>query len=287
MVKPGLQTKGSSFLAQTHAARIAGKGRISIIIPALNEAKNLPQTLHAAQRGQPCEIIVVDGGSTDQSLEVARSMDAIVLNGPRSRALQMNQGAAIATGEYLLFLHADTWLPSDYSVHVPALLRQPGVSGGAFTFGIASDFVGRRLVESTTNWRARRWQLPYGDQALFLRRESFTQLGGFRQVPIMEDYEFVRRLRRLGRIVIAPSTAMTSGRRWQRLGCVPTTLVNKAMILGYHLGVPLSCLAAWYRGERAERATCSRSPEPSCERRQVSEQGSVRVESFVAKGNPE
>ncbi|MCI0538140.1 MAG: hypothetical protein L0Z50_23280 [Verrucomicrobiales bacterium] len=120
-------------------------------------------------------------------------------------------------------------------------------------FAIAGDFAGRRMVECTTNWRARRCQLPYGDQGLFLRRETFNRLGGFLEMPIMEDYEFVRRLRRLGRIVIAPTPAITSSRRWQRLGWVRTTLINRAIILAYHLGASPSRLATWYRGRSPQR----------------------------------
>lgn len=242
--------------AQSSPGRAGGKGRVSIIIPAVNEARNLPRILEAAQAGEPHEIILVDGGSTDETVGIARSMDCIVLSAPRCRAVQMNRGAAIATGEYLLFLHADTLLPDDYLMQVLSLLGQPGVAGGAFEFAIADDFAGRRLVESTTNWRARRLQLPYGDQALFVRSEVFEQLGGFPEMPIMEDYEFVRRLKRLGQIVIAPSPAVTSGRRWQQHGWMWPTLLNKTIILAYHFGVSPARLARWYRGHKAS----ARSP---------------------------
>jgi uncharacterized radical SAM superfamily Fe-S cluster-containing enzyme len=104
-------------------------------------------------------------------------------------------------------------------------------------FATSDDFAGRKLVERATNWRARLWQFPYGDQGLFLRRDTFKQIGGFSDMPIMEDYEFVRRLRRLGKIAIAPAPAITSGRRWQRLGVLRTTLTNRAIILAYHLGI--------------------------------------------------
>jgi uncharacterized protein len=237
--------------AQSLPAQSAGKGKISVVIPALNEAHNLPRTLEAAQRCQPHEIIVVDGGSTDETVKIARSKDCIVLIAPRCRAVQMNRGAVVATGEYLLFLHADTLLPDDYLTHVKPVLGQPGVAAGAFEFSVSGDFAGRRLVESTANWRARQCQFPYGDQALFLRREVFGQLGGFPEIPIMEDYEFVRRLRRLGKIVIAPSPAVTSGRRWQEHGWMWPTILNKIIILAYRLGVSPARLAGWYRGHKA------------------------------------
>jgi len=225
----------------------------------------LPATLEAAQRGEPHEIIVVDGGSADDTAKIARSLDCIVLNGPRCRAQQMNVGAAMATGEYLLFLHADTLLPADYVTHVRQILAQPEAVGGAFMFATSDDFAGRKLVERATNWRVRLWQFPYGDQGLFLRRNSFKQIGGFPDMPIMEDYEFVRRLRRLGKIVIAPATAVTSGRRWQRLGVLRTTLTNRAIILGYHLGISPSRLAGWYHGGRSEQVglvSARAHPEP-------------------------
>jgi rSAM/selenodomain-associated transferase 2 len=160
----------------------------------------------------------------------------------------MNRGAAVATGEFLLFLHADTLLPPDYPALIRSTLAPPGVAGGAFAFALAGDFPGRRLIECGTNLRARRRQLPYGDQGLFVSRVLFDRVGGFPDQPIMEDYEFVQRIQRLGRVAIAPAAAVTSGRRWQRRGAVGTTLVNQLIVLGYRLGVSPARLARWYRG---------------------------------------
>jgi rSAM/selenodomain-associated transferase 2/rSAM/selenodomain-associated transferase 1 len=253
------------YWAETNSAKAMGSRKVSVIVPALNEAAHLPATLEAAQRGQPYEIIVVDAGSTDDTAKIARSCDCIVLNGPRCRARQMNIGAAMASGEYLLFLHADTLLPADYATHVSETLGRSEAIGGAFMFATSGDFAGRKIVERMTNWRARLRQFPYGDQGLFLRRDTFKQMGGFRDMPIMEDYDFVRGLRRLGKIVIAPAPAVTSARRWQRLGLLRTTLTNRAMMLGYHLGVSPARLARWYRGGRLERDNLMRTrvhPEP-------------------------
>ena len=127
-------------------------------------------------------------------------------------------------------------------------LRQPGTAAGAFQFRIAGDFPGKRWVEWTTNWRSRHCQLPYGDQALFLRRSSFEELGGYADLPIMEDYELVRRLRRRGRVVTADKAAITSGRRWQKLGFLRTTLINRLVVAGYRLGVNPHRLARFYAG---------------------------------------
>lgn len=240
--------------AELPAVQAAGRGRVSVVIPACNEAPELPRTLDAARCGEPHEIIVVDGGSTDATREIARARDAIVLTAPAYRATQMNRGAAIATGEWLLFLHADTLLPADYAHHVRETLAPPGVVAGAFEFAIADDFPSRRWIERATNFRARRWQSPYGDQALFLRRETFRQAGGFPELPIMEDYELVHRLRARGKISIAPAAALTSGRRWRDLGAVRTTLLNGAIILAYRLGVPPARLAGWYRGRTGPRS---------------------------------
>jgi len=245
--------------AATPVAQAAGRDRVSVIIPALNEFHHLPATLASVRRGDPHEIIVVDGGSVDGTAELARNQGAIVLISSPGRAVQMNRGAAIATGERLLFLHADTLLPADYSTQVRQTLAPPGVVAGAFSFAIATEFPGRERIERATNARARRWQLPFGDQALFLGRDTFRLTGGFREWPIMEDYEFVRRLRTQGRIAIAPSVALTSGRRWCELGAVRTTLVNQIIIVGYRLGVPPARLATWYRAGRPAAPVGSRS----------------------------
>lgn len=234
--------------AATPAARAAGRGGVSVIIPARNEEASLPATLAAAVAGAPHEIIVVDGGSTDRTAGVARAHDALMLSAPPGRARQLNAGAAAATGGFLLFLHADTILPPDYPALIRSTLAAPGVAGGAFAFAIAGDFPGLRLIERGTNLRARRRQLPYGDQGLFISRAGFDRVGEFPDQPIMEDYVWVRRLQRLGRIAIAPAAAVTSGRRWQRRGAVGTTLLNQLIVLGYRLGVSPARLARWYRG---------------------------------------
>jgi hypothetical protein len=163
----------------------------------------------------------------------------------------MNAGAAQATGNVLLFLHADTLLPDNWTRVVTETLKTPGVVAGSFGFRVAERFPGRWLVEWTTNLRSRWFQNPYGDQTQFLRRAMFEELGGFADLPIMEDYELNQRLRKLGRVVTAEAAAITSGRRWKRLGVVRTTLTNKMMIAGFHLGVCPHKLARFYRGSPA------------------------------------
>lgn len=232
---------------------------VSVVIPTLNEAEHLPLTLKKVAAGEPTEIIVADGGSHDDTLRIAQSCGATVVNCLPNRARQMNAGAKAASGETLLFLHADTLLPANYRKAVLAALRLADVVGGAFRFKIGNSFPGRWLVESTTNLRSRLWRMPYGDQALFVRRWAFDELGGFPDLPIMEDYEFVRRLRRLGRLVLLNEAVITSGRRWQRLGYLRTTLINKFVIVSYRCGVPPVKLAVLYRGRRPRLRTDERA----------------------------
>ena len=221
--------------------------RISVIIPALNEALHIKRTLEAAQRGKPHEMIVVDAGSVDGTREIAKDGGAIVLQSSAGRSRQMNEGAARASGATLLFLHADTVLPDDYVDVAANALAVPGVNAGAFQFRVDGNLRGKSLVEWGANLRSRWLQMPYGDQGLFLRRSLFEQLGGFADLPVMEDYEFVRRLRRGGRVLTVSLAAVTSGRRWLRFGILRTTLINAFMILGYHFGVHPERLARFYR----------------------------------------
>jgi rSAM/selenodomain-associated transferase 2 len=221
--------------------------RISVIIPTLNEAAYITATLEKARKGSPHEIIVVDGGSADNTSTIAQAAGATVIQSKPGRARQMNAGAARSTGSALLFLHADTLLPENWIRVVTHTLGEPGVVAGSFGFRVAETFAGRWLVEWTTNLRSRWFQNPYGDQTQFLRRALFEELGGFADLPIMEDYELNQRLRKLGRVVTAEVAAITSGRRWKCLGVVRTTLTNKVMIAGFHLGVCPHKLARFYR----------------------------------------
>lgn len=194
------------------------------------------------------EVIVIDGGSEDETVAIAQSQGATVHTLPPGRAQQMNDGASRATGEIFLFLHGDTLLPPDFAVMVRSLLATPGVVAGAFQLKIAGEGNALRWVEWWVKGRSQWLQLPYGDQALFMKKATFEQIGGFPNLPIMEDFVFVRQLRGLGRVAIAPQVVTTSPRRWQRLGVLRTTLINQGMILGYYLGISPHRLARWYRG---------------------------------------
>lgn len=228
---------------------------ISIIIPVLNEANRIQsvlQTIHTSYQGnhQP-EVVVVDGGSQDDTVLLAKQAGAMVITTQPGRAHQMNAGASIATGKILLFLHADTCLPDGFDTAVQQTLAQSGVSGGAFQLHIDGKEPGLRLVEWGVKWRSVLLQLPYGDQALFLKTETFQQLGGFPELPIMEDFVFVRRLQAKGKVAIVSAPVITSARRWQQVGIFKTTLINQLVILAYFWGVPLKQIARWYKGRES------------------------------------
>jgi len=220
---------------------------VSVVIPALNEAGELGRTLSALTPSHDLEVIVVDGGSNDATLAIARTAGVYALAARPPRSVQMNAGAAAASGDVLLFLHADTRLPMKFQEAVRRTLAHPRVAAGAFRLQIDAAGKGLRIIERTANWRSRFLQMPYGDQALFLSRDVFWEAGAFTAIAIMEDYDLMRRLKRRGRIALAPGRAVTSARRWQRIGIIRTWLTNQRILVGYCLGVSPERLAAWYR----------------------------------------
>ncbi len=225
----------------------SSKIKISIIIPALNEAKTIEKTLRQILDYPSVEVIVVDGGSQDKTSEIATKLGAKLIYSPeKNRAYQMNLGAAAAIGEIFLFLHADTLLPNRYSPLVSEVLTMPKTVAGAFELEIDKSTLSFRLLESLINWRSHFLSLPYGDQALFMKAEVFRQVGGFAKLPIMEDFDLVQRLKKWGKIRIAPAKVITSSRRWQKLGICRTTTINQLIVLGYYLGVSPKKLARFY-----------------------------------------
>jgi hypothetical protein len=229
------------------AEEMVSPGSISMIVPAHNEAEEIGLTLTEARRGSDLEIIVVDGESDDGTPEIARAHGAKVFSCPPGRARQMNTGAVQASGDILLFLHADTRLPPGFGAKVRQALARPITVGGAFALRIDAPLRSLRLIEGLANWRSKRLKLPYGDQAIFLRTDVFWELGGFPDIPIMEDFELTRRMARRGEIVILPDSVLTSARRWKALGVWRTTLVNQIVIAAYSLGVSPYRIARWYR----------------------------------------
>ena len=219
---------------------------LSVIIPVLNEAEMIAQTLQYLQ-APAVEIILVDGGSSDPTVAIAKERGAKVILSPEpGRAIQMNTGAQYATADTLLFLHADTQLPLNYRQLVQETLAKPKTVAGAFLLKINGQNPLLRLIEKGVNARSRFLQMPYGDQGIFLKKETFEKVGGFPILPIMEDFQLIRTLKKQGKIRLAAASVLTSARRWERLGVIQTTLINQIIIIGYFLGIPPSQLKQWY-----------------------------------------
>ena len=229
-----------------------------MIIPTLNEESNLAILLSALQAYPDLEIIVADGNSKDRTADIAQKHGVSLIRTEGGRASQLNRGAEAASRNILLFLHCDTLLPDNFGHQVHDILNLPGTSAGAFQLTIQARGIGYRLVEWGANLRSRLCKLPYGDQAIFVRKNIFDQFGGFPDLPILEDLELVRRLKRLGTIQIAPAAVTTSARRWQELGIIRTTLFNQIMLIGFFLNADLEKLRQRYyrntsRSEKASR----------------------------------
>lgn len=224
--------------------------RLSIVMPILDESDNLSHTLKALKLMQfpgVVEVLAVDGGSRDDSVQVAERAGCRVLSCAPGRGRQMNVGARAARGRYLLFLHADTILPPDYLSLVCRSLSRSGVAIGAFSLAIADRRPVFRFLEKLVSWRSRFFGRPYGDQVFFMERALFDRVGGFWQEPLLEDVDLLRRVKKEGQLVILPSRVETSARRWQRLGVLPVTFINQLIMFGYYLGVPPKYLVRIYR----------------------------------------
>jgi rSAM/selenodomain-associated transferase 2 len=214
---------------------------ISIITPVLNEAQQIQLLLQDLVRlPEVAEIIIVDGGSTDSTVTLAQQHgQARVLElGRASRALQMNAGAAAAQGDVFLFLHADVQLPSTALADIGAALGDKRVVGGCFAFGFPANVpLAYRIYAWGINWRTRWFQTATGDQAIFVRRAVFEQLGGFQVMPLMEDIELFNALKGQGPVAILSQPVCVSPRRWQQNGLVRTGLLMYALRFGYWLGI--------------------------------------------------
>jgi rSAM/selenodomain-associated transferase 2 len=223
-------------------------GSLSIVIPALEEAANLARVLPDLVAREPgAEVLVVDGGSQDDSRAVvARTPSVRWLSAPRGRAHQMNAGARIAGGDVLLFLHADTLLPDGAGAAIQVALADPGVVGGRFDVRLDSARPLLGLVGRLMNWRSRLSGIATGDQAIFVRRTVFEALGGYPDIPLMEDIELTRRLKRYGRLAALRPCVVTSARKWEREGVLRTIVLMWALRLLYALGVSPARLHRWY-----------------------------------------
>jgi rSAM/selenodomain-associated transferase 2 len=218
---------------------------VSVILPTLNEEGCLAEALAALRRQRPHEIIVADGGSSDGTRRAAAAAD-LFLDAPRGRAAQMNAGAARAGGDVLVFLHADCVLENGALAEAERLLRRPGVAAGCFRMRVRAEAPLYRLIDACATARVRLTGLAYGDQGLFVRREVFDRVGRFPPLRLMEDVFICRRLRRLGRVMVAARRIFVSPRRWQRSGLVRQTLRNWALTALVAGGVHPDRLAAFY-----------------------------------------
>ena len=218
---------------------------ISIIIPTWNESANIADTIRILRMQQPHEILVVDGGSSDATVEQAKDADRVLVSEP-GRAFQMNAGAALAQGEYLLFLHADCWLEAGALRAVEQMLKQPSILAGCFAMRVDTPGWGFRSIDACASARVRWTGIAYGDQGLFLRRRDFERLGGFPRVRFMEDVFFSRTLARHGRVAVVNKKIYVSARRWQKVGLVRQTLRNWTLTVLALAGVAPDRLAEYY-----------------------------------------
>ncbi|MGQ9569865.1 MAG: TIGR04283 family arsenosugar biosynthesis glycosyltransferase [Thermodesulfovibrionales bacterium] len=240
---------------------------ISVIIPTFNEEGRIKSCIESARNLNPLEIIVVDGGSTDRTREISKEAGAVVLTSKKGRGIQMNNGASLAKGEILLFLHADTI----FSYEIYSLCQSEVVSGfqemlkrvqhdktevfdkyigGFFRLKFDDDSLSTRLVEFFANLRARLFSLPYGDQAIFIRRDVFKKIGGFREYPFLEDIDLVLRARKLGKLKYVPYSVIASSRRIKKgfpFSPILVSLRNAVIALLFILGVEPFRLVKLYK----------------------------------------
>ncbi|MFO1372212.1 MAG: TIGR04283 family arsenosugar biosynthesis glycosyltransferase [Candidatus Competibacteraceae bacterium] len=220
----------------------------SIILPVLNEDMHSVACLHALQplRAQACELIVVDGGSRDQTVALSKPLADLVIVSSRGRAAQMNAGAALARGEILWFLHADSLPPPDAVDLMRAALAEPNRHWGRFDVQLSGRQPLLQMVETLMNLRSRLSGIATGDQAYLVRREVFERIGGYPAIALMEDIALSRRLKRHGRPVCLHQRIQTSSRRWERDGILRTILLMWRLRLAYFLGADPERLARLY-----------------------------------------
>jgi rSAM/selenodomain-associated transferase 2 len=247
--------RGKAFLVQNSTESLLERSsvssvRFSIIVPVFHEGdriNDLMEHLNQLDTGEACEIIIVDGAPERDTLKRVQSNHVIKVSSEKGRAMQMNAGASVAKGEILIFLHADTELPHCALKRINDFLPRKEYVGGAFDLGIKSDKPIFKVIAFLASLRSRLNRIPFGDQGIFVRREYFNDMGGYKQIPLMEDVEFMRRIRKSGKkIKIFYDRVMTSPRRWEREGVLYCTLRNYTNQLLFSVGVSPHKLANWY-----------------------------------------
>ncbi|MHC4331039.1 MAG: TIGR04283 family arsenosugar biosynthesis glycosyltransferase [Planctomycetota bacterium] len=243
-------SNGNLTTCDTNRRRESSQCYFSIIVPVLDEAdriNSLIDNLRNQDLKSFCEVIVVDGDPQGGTVGVLRDKDVIAITASKGRGRQMNAGAAAATGEILIFLHADTTLPDGAPEKIRRVLEGSDYVGGAFDLKIDSDRFFLRYISVRASIRSRWNRIPYGDQAIFLRKKYFDQIGGFKDIPLMEDVDLMCRIKKDGRrICILPDKVVTSARRWERDGAICTTLRNQVLVVLFRLGVSPGWLAKHY-----------------------------------------
>jgi Glycosyltransferases, probably involved in cell wall biogenesis len=219
---------------------------VTVVIPSLNEEDEIAGAIESAFAAGAAEVIVADGGSADRTARFATDAGARVLLCAPMRARQLNQGASAAVSDVLIFLHADTRLPTDAVRAVEDALAR-GADFGGFRLAFAEPVRKLRIAAALVNLRTTLTRCPWGDQAQFVRREAFLRLGGFLEIPLMEDYDLAIRMKRSGHSVLLPLTVTTSGRRFLRRGVLRTAATNWRTIIRYRRGADVEALARSYR----------------------------------------
>ena len=224
---------------------------LSIIIPTYNEENNIESTINSIKQfsgNAQFEIIIADGGSTDNTIDLARFHECQVIDSKKGRGAQLNVGARAATGNLLLFLHADTILPNDFITHINNSLYNENTTGswGRFDVKLSGKHFLFRIIEKMISLRSRFTGIATGDQAIFVDRETFFTIGGYKNIPLMEDIELSKRLKRLSSPVCLKQYVITSSRRWEDNGIIRTVLLMWLLRFLYLLGVSPNFLKRFY-----------------------------------------
>ncbi len=234
-------------------ALVMNTTRFSIIVPVLHESDKinfLIGHINSLECSEEVEVVVVDGSAGEDTIEAIKSEGVIKLRAEKGRGKQMNAGASIAGGEILIFLHADTELPAGAFAKIDAAMKHEKYVGGAFELRIKSEKFLYRLLARLASIRCRLTKIPYGDQAIFIRSNYFKRIGGFKEIPLMEDVELMRRIKRIGdKICILKDHVSTSARRWNEEGFFFGLLRNAILFVLYILGVSPHRLARFYKNE--------------------------------------
>ncbi|MHC4739659.1 MAG: TIGR04283 family arsenosugar biosynthesis glycosyltransferase [Planctomycetota bacterium] len=244
MTEDGITSIGRS------SQQVTTKCVFSIIVPVLNEAVQINSTIEhlcSQKAKENYEIIVVDGNPQGNTIRVIRNKSVKTIKSQKGRGKQMNAGVAIACGEILIFLHADTRLPDNALGKISRVMNDQKYAGGAFNLEIDSDKLFLKYIAARASFRSRINRIPYGDQAIFIRKHYFDKIGKFKEIPLMEDIDLMRRIKKDGKkICILSDKVITSARRWERDGVLYTTLRNQILLGLFYLGVSPTRLAQYY-----------------------------------------